>query len=276
MFNQNLPFSSPTGTEIEIRVSNLKIAMPVEDEKMEGSVSSLFTVSFDSNLSGDVLSAEDLAWVDSCLVKDPEAPDGNWDALRDALLEIVDALPESVSYSSSGIDGPSVGTDIEMHRPDEEATAQSQKNDHDVVPANEESETNNDSYPTNKRTGIPVSKLFEGVDTIDSFKGNPFLPTYKEGESESVGEAIALGADLNSLAFETEPLSERIFKVWDLGVPDEEDELITQLNKALAGTSSWSGPSGFDDSGTWKDRKDESLNSLIAGIADLSLDQTSS
>lgn len=251
--------------------------MPVEDEKMEGSVSSLFTESLDSNLNGDVLSAEDLAWVDSCLVKDLEVPDGNWDALRDALIEIVDLLPEAVSNSSSGIDGPSVGTDIEMHRPDEEAeTAQSQKNDHDVVTAKEESETNNDIYPTNKKTAIPVSKLFESVDTIDSFKGNPFLPSYKEGESESVNEAIALGADLNSLLIETEPSSERIFKVWDLGVPDEEDELITQLNKALAGTSSGSGHSGFDDSGTWKDMKDESLNSLIAGIADLSLDRRSS
>ena len=64
-----------------------------------------------------------------------------------------------------------------------------------------------------------------------------------------------------------------IFRVWDLNIPAEEDDLIKQLNKAIAETetSFQSMPSAFDDSTAWKDLKDEPLDNLIAGIADLSL-----
>lgn len=274
--------------------------MAIRDEMMEGSVSSLIIESLESNQQGDTLSLEDLAWVDSCLIKDPENSDSNWNAVKDALLEIVNLQAEQVSYSASGIDGMSEGTDIEMYHPGKEAeTAESGKNDDDVVPIIVESKTNNDSHPVNQKagisfsklfevddtesetkndshsinqkTGIPFSELFEVNDTVETSDGDPFLPTYKEGERGSVSPD--LGLDLDPFAVEIEPLSDDIFKVWDLGVPDEEDELITQLKKALAETSSASMPSTIDDSGTWED---ESLDNLIAGVADLSLDSKSS
>ncbi|KAJ6346091.1 hypothetical protein OIU78_008680 [Salix suchowensis] len=63
-------------------------------------------------------------------------------------------------------------------------------------------------------------------------------------------------------------------KVWDLDIPDEEDELVKQLNKALSENPAQSTPPS-DDSGVLKDLKEESLDSLINSIADLSLDQHS-
>ena len=75
-------------------------------------------------------------------------------------------------------------------------------------------------------------------------------------------------------ASDIEPSTEDVFKVWDLGIPDEEDELIKLLSKALAENHAQSTPSSSDDPGAGKDLE-ESLDTLIHGISDLSLDQHS-
>jgi hypothetical protein len=83
------------------------------------------------------------------------------------------------------------------------------------------------------------------------------------------------GLDMGFTASDIEPSTEDIFKVWGSGMEDEEDELIKQLNKALAENPVQSTPSSSDDSGARKDLKEESLDTLTHGIADLSLDQHS-
>lgn len=86
---------------------------------------------------------------------------------------------------------------------------------------------------------------------------------------------VGPGLDMGFTASDTEPSTEDVFKVWDLGIPDEEDELIKQLNKALAENPAQSTPSSSDDPGAGKNLKEESLGILIHGISDLSLDQHS-
>lgn len=61
--------------------------MEAGDAATEGSISSLITNSIEFSGKWDMLSSEDLAWVDSCLISDPNVIDSNWDAWKDALLE---------------------------------------------------------------------------------------------------------------------------------------------------------------------------------------------
>ena len=105
-----------------------------------------------------------------------------------------------------------------------------------------------------------------------AYQGNPFLPTYSEDLKQS--ETIDSGLNLNSSVSDMVHSSEDIFKIWDLGIPPEEGELVKQLNKALAGHSIT--PSSFDDLGEGRGSKYGSLDHLIASLADLSLDQSSS
>ncbi|KAJ6692780.1 hypothetical protein OIU79_014506 [Salix purpurea] len=102
----------------------------------------------------------------------------------------------------------------------------------------------------------------------------PFSPNYKEDDDFKMSPPVGSGLDLSFSGYDTEPSTEDIFKVWDLDIPDEEDELVKQLNKALSENPAQSTPPS-DDSGVLKDLKEESLDSLINSIADLSLDQHS-
>ncbi|KAJ6739157.1 hypothetical protein OIU74_004006 [Salix koriyanagi] len=170
-----------------------------DSEMLQGSISSALVDSMESNENRDVLSPEDVAWADSCLVKDPEISGGDWSSLKNVLLEILNLQPESHDASEPGSDDLPRGTGILIH------------------PSNE------------------AENLQSRVVTDD----------------------------------------EDVFKVWDLGIPDEEDELIKQLNKALAENPAQSTPSSSDDPGAGKKLKEESLDTSIHGISDLSLDQHS-
>ena len=86
-----------------------------------------------------------------------------------------------------------------------------------------------------------------------------------------VGPGLVMGFTASDI----EPSTEDVFKVWDLGIPDEEDELIKQLNKALTENPAQSTPSSDDDPAAGKNLKEESLDTSIHGISDLSLDQHS-
>ncbi|XP_007042029.2 PREDICTED: uncharacterized protein LOC18607691 [Theobroma cacao] len=249
--------------------------MDVEDDTREGSVSSVILESLESTQKGDKLSAEDLAWVDSCLISDTEILERNWTSFKDVLLEIIGDQPESLDSSATGSDGFAGGTEIKIVPSTEEAeTAKySRRTDDDlvVIPINGDSETNTDGDPI-KRTAFRSRVLQE--DSTETFRGDPFLPTYNEDERR--GEAIDLGLELSLSADETNSSMVDIFRVWDLDIPAEEDGLIKQLNKAIAETSFQSMPSTFEDSMAWKDLKDEPLDNLIASIADLSLNKSSS
>ena len=378
-------------------------AMDVEEGAMESSVLSSILNSIESNERGEGLSPEDIAWVDSCLIKDPESSETNMNSLKDALLEIFISQPELINSSAAVSNGSPEETDVEILPSSEEADAvqfrgrtdddlvlinketKTKGNDlpinlknntlpsltygensfllsniegleesgssgskldlgsstyemepsnvDDMVLANEEEKTKGDDLPiklgnntlqsltyggnsfllTNteglKESGSSASKLDLGSlthelepsnvedmvlsneeektkgddlsiklknNTLQSltFERNPFLPTYTEGLKESGRTESML--DLGSSAYDVEPSTEDIFRVWDLDIPAEDGELVKQLNKALTDNSFESIPSTLNDSGAWKDLEEQSVDNLIAGISDLSLHGNSS
>ena len=378
-------------------------AMDVEEGAMESSVLSSILNSIESNERGEGLSPEDIAWVDSCLIKDPESSETNMNSLKDALLEIFISQTELINSSAAVSNGSPEETDVEILPSSEEADAvqfrgrteddlvlinketKTKGNDlpinlknntlpsltyggnsfllsniegleesgssgskldlgsstyemepsnvDDMVLANEEEETKGDDLPiklgnntlqsltyggnsfllTNteglKESGSSASKLDLGsltheleLSNVDdmvlsneeektkgddlptklknntlqsiTFERNPFLPTYTEGLKESGRTESML--DLGSSAYDVEPSTEDIFRVWDLDIPAEDGELVKQLNKALTDNSFESIPSTLNDSGAWKDLEEQSVDNLIAGISDLSLHGNSS
>ncbi|XP_048336738.1 uncharacterized protein LOC107426603 isoform X1 [Ziziphus jujuba] len=250
----------------------MHVAMAVEDEVMEGIVSSL-----ESNQKGETLSVEDVVWADSCLVKESEIPDSDWNSIKDALLDILTSEAGLLNSSASVSDDPNVENDIEMPTSTEvekaelflrsgaETEASSVRTPIDLLPINEESGTNSEN--------IAIKKYLNDFQSL-AFVGNPFLPTYSDGMKES--ETTELGTDSSSSLYDTEPTTDDIFRVWDLDVPAEEDELAKQLKKALEESSHLSKSSTLDESVTWKDHREESIDDVITGIADLSLKQSSS
>ncbi|KAK4255788.1 hypothetical protein QN277_008741 [Acacia crassicarpa] len=79
--------------------------MDVSNGDDEVSVYSLLINSMDSQQK-QVLSPEDLAWVDSCLIEDADILESTWNPLKNVLLDIISSTPESFN-----IDG---GADIEI------------------------------------------------------------------------------------------------------------------------------------------------------------------
>ncbi|XVF45376.1 hypothetical protein PTKIN_Ptkin02bG0201000 [Pterospermum kingtungense] len=251
--------------------------MDVEDDTRESSVSSAIIGSLESARNGDKLSDEDLAWVNSCLVTDTEILESDWSSFKDVLLEIVGDKPESLHSSATGSDVFAGGTEIKIVPSIEEAEAGNYSGGADedlvVISVNGDTETKTNGIPNKRRPH--VLSQFSQEDSPVTFQGDPFLPTYTEDDRQD--DAIDLGLQLSFSADETNSSTVDIFRVWDLDIPAEEDDLIKQLNKAIADTetSYQSMPPAFDDSTAWKDLKDEPLDSLIAGIADLSLNTKS-
>ncbi|KAK7405227.1 hypothetical protein VNO78_06426 [Psophocarpus tetragonolobus] len=245
--------------------------MDVEDAENEVSVSSAILNSIVST-QNEVLSQEDLAWVDSCLVKDSDISETNWIPLKNALLEIISSQPESFTTGGEDIQIPTYSISSEYNNTvstsDDELNQQSLISDgkhlsessstYNVNPLHMTVESSTDEIPDDEKTG-----------TLPSF--NPFLSTYNEDLKES--ETIEFGLYLDSSSYDMEHLADNIFKVWDLDIPSEEGELVKQLDKALSEDSLQTVPSSFDDSMKWKDMKESSLDDLVAGIADLSLNK---
>ncbi|GAV73349.1 hypothetical protein CFOL_v3_16835, partial [Cephalotus follicularis] len=239
------------------------------DDYPEGPVSSFVNESFGFNQSEDVLSPEDLAWVDSCLAKDRETSDIDWNCLKDALLDILTIQPESLDFSV-GDDSFLRGTDIEILSSSEEVKGP----DIEMLPSSEELEGTDIEILTSiedveEDIGIPMSQVLQG-DLSEPFIGNAYLLKSKDGLRES--EVIDSGYNLVSSIYEVEPSTKDIFCVWDLDIPaEEEDELVKQLTKALEESSVDRVSSTLDDLGALQDFKDDSLDNLIAGISELSL-----
>uniref|UniRef100_A0A2P2J514 Uncharacterized protein n=1 Tax=Rhizophora mucronata TaxID=61149 RepID=A0A2P2J514_RHIMU len=256
--------------------------------------------------NGDPLSAEDRAWVDSCLV---DHEDSKVDAFsfKGTLLEVLQSLQESHDMSRNSSDIPR-GTDIEIPRSSEARNADPSRGTNDgFLSYAEEAGTENYSSSFEEETGIPLSQFFredvaelfvedamltnsEEQNTLFSSQfredvteislENAFLPNFKE-DSEGASESNdSSRLDKNFSAHEVEPSSKDIFRVWDLGIPADKDdlegELIKQFKKALSERPLASKASTAADSEAWKDLKEEPIDDLIAGIADLSLNEQSS
>ncbi|CAJ1978573.1 unnamed protein product [Sphenostylis stenocarpa] len=236
-------------------------AMDVESAENEVSVSSaILTIASRQN---EVLSPEDLAWADSCLVKDSDISETDWVPLENALLEIISS--QSQSFSIEEEDGeippyPTSSENITVELNQQSSTSDGRRisessSTYDVNPLRVAVESSADDIPDEETT-----------DTLPSV--NPFLPTYNENLKEN--ETIDF-VDLDSSSYEMEHLAENIFKIWDIDIPSEEGELVKQLDKALSENSFQTVPSSFNDSGKLMDMN--SLDDLVAGIADLSLNE---
>lgn len=281
--------------------------MDVEDDTREGLASSIILQSLESTQQGDKLSDEDLAWVNSCLVTDTEILERNWSSFKDVLLEIIGDQPEPLDSSATGSNGFLSGTEISIAPSIKEAEAAnySGRTDEDllVIPVDGDNGLNTNNIPIKERTGTPLQSLQEdstemflpdgdnGIntnnipiekrtgtplqflqeDSTEMFRGDPFRPTYKENERKD--SAVDSGVKSSLSAEEMNSSTVDIFRVWDLDIPDEEDDLIKELNKVVAETTTSfpSMPLPFDDSTALKELEDEPLDNLIAGIADLSL-----
>ena len=184
------------------------------------------------------------SWADSFLVEDSEMSYSNWDSMKDALHRILTSQPDSLKHSAAKRNGLIGRTEL-------------RRTVGDAVPCNEEIGQNcDDDCIADKDKSNSRTKL-----------GNPFLPNYSEYMKDI--ESPVPGLDLDFPAFVTDPSGNDIFRVWNLDIPVEEDELITQLNWAFAQSSFVPMPSSSDDSGL----KEESLVDLIADISDMSLNQ---
>ncbi|MBA0863203.1 hypothetical protein Goshw_018190 [Gossypium schwendimanii] len=137
------------------------------------------------------------------------------------------------------------------------------------IPVDGDNGINTNNIPIKKRTGTELQFLQE--DSTEVFRGDPFRPTYKENERKD--SAADSGVKSSLSAEEMNSSTVDIFRVWELDIPDEEDDLIKELNEVSAETTTSfpSMPLPFDDSTALKDLEDETLDNLIAGIADLSL-----
>ncbi|XP_050230916.1 uncharacterized protein LOC126679936 [Mercurialis annua] len=242
-----------------------------DDVVVEGSFSSVLIDSLKLS-SGEVLSAEELAWVDSCLVSDPNTSDDDWSSVKDALIEILGLQPDShnTAVIASSDDSLFVGTDVEMLPSTETRIVEFRERTNDdfvSVETNIVTEERNYDFPSKEETSISLTEHLQGDNTKSPLR-NVFLPNYKY-EEEDVGEFVDSGS---GIGYSTPEQSKQdIFKVWDLELQSEEDELVNLWNKALSGGSVKSVPLLADDSGAWKDLKAESVDDLISSISDLSL-----
>lgn len=233
---------------------SMAMAMAVDDDMKHDSVSAPDFNSIGSNKSGDVLSPEDVAWADSCLISDLAILDHGMDSLKHVLL---DTYPSQMIFSAV----------MKDDSPQESC----------IFPTIEETgisgivdDTIYDFSPTNEQEGDTTRHLINNVDTDTSWSRinleNVFSPTYNE--DVRLVEPSDSEVDSEFSAFVEENLDDYIFKVWELDIPDEEDGLFKQLNKALVGSFVDSTPPASENVGVLIDKL---LDDIVSGLDDLSL-----
>ncbi|KNA05414.1 hypothetical protein SOVF_190590 [Spinacia oleracea] len=239
----------------------------VDDDMKEDSLWSIFLNSRISNVDEETLTPEVVAWADSCLNKDADA---DWSSIKDALLEILSSQQEPPTNSSS------VQSSIQQLAADDVLHFREDLTSMELGSVSDENEDliYND---VGEIESIDVSEDDED-DLIfrnkwDQKKGkvrNVFRPNY----SEDV-KVENLDSDLNSSSKTSEvyPSSVDIFKVWDLGVSEDQDDFAKLLNKALDDNIPAQIQSSTSDSAALIDPMHVSMDDLIAGIGDLSLKQ---
>ncbi|KAM7485019.1 hypothetical protein LguiA_001028 [Lonicera macranthoides] len=236
-------------------------------DAIEGPVSSLILSTAGTKQNEDTVSHEDLAWADSCLIKDPDISGTNWDSLIEALLDVASYQTDSIGLTPAKRDISSWGTDMQILHSSQEAGTSRDTERTAQINEEEEVEKKGDEYLTEEKN-VNLGRRSEVE--------NAFRPTYK-GEMRGI-EISDSDSELSFPAFGIEEESiDDIFKVLDLEIPDddEDDEFIKQLKKALLQSSLPPIPYTYDDSGVWKGLKDESLDDLVNGIEGLSLSKKS-
>jgi len=236
--------------------------MAIVDDSMNGD-------SVNSNTGEDVPSPSDLAWVDSLLNYDLVASDTDWSPIIDALSDIPSFQSEPLHpVAAENYTPPSINEDFNFN--DYVAsltfTRGGSDDDEDLTDADSEdvesSESSDDDegnpMTTNKRAGTRGKKRIQNV----------FRPHYTEDivnieTSDTISGMEDLIADMG----------DAIFKVWDLGISEEQDVFTEQLEKVLSDFPA-SVQENPDDSSVSKDEMHVSVDDLVAGMGDLSLKRT--
>lgn len=255
---------------------------------------------------------EDVAWADSCLSKDPDMIETGWNSLKDALFEALNAQhdpsPHEIVDSSEAADmdivhntendidrveekffgdfvGSGEGGDSGLNSPKyvslETLSGQFQSSHYDIaiMPLLKQDVLEEMLSPVSiAATSNGAEPKGDGSEDADAFLSKHkmediFLPTYDES-LRNLGLSDP-EVDFMFQEFELEQSTEDIFKIWDFDTPPEENDLMKQLNKALAGNPLEAAPPFSDDSDAWNVLQDRSVDDLISGIADLTLNPIS-
>ncbi|TVU30117.1 hypothetical protein EJB05_21724, partial [Eragrostis curvula] len=230
------------------------------EEKLEASESDdilpAILEAIKSNEKAVELSPEEAAWADSCFVKASELSDDDWGAMRNALLDALGKPVESPN-DQEGIHAISEG---ELHTLHAENVLE-----HEDVHMEQRNNNDEDKDSTEARE---IADVIRGADErglqMDNHATKP-----EDGDEMISSEVLE----------ETES-RDSIFKVWDLQLsPSDDDgelELIKDLNKLLKdkeiSPEAVYPPPSSDDA--MKPLSQISMDELVAGLSDLSIQQT--
>ncbi|CAH9068357.1 unnamed protein product [Cuscuta europaea] len=211
-------------------------------------------------------SAEDLAWADSCLCPDAELSQGGLNSFGNA-------------FAFLGIHGSKLNSSFEENGEFRETGERkfflNKKGRNSQVL----DEITTCDPLRNEQEGLNMIDYDQISETSDTFNtkfdlDNVFLPTYNENQMIFA----TVDPELDSIfpAFVEDQPADNIFKVWELDIPDEEDELIGQVKIAVAESALEPEAAVSKCSGVWIESDASSLDDLISGIDDLSLSRESS
>lgn len=225
------------------------LAMAVSDDMMEGIVT-LDINSTEFGWVGAMLSPEDVAWADSCLTKDADILDSGWNSMKDALLETLSAQHDTSAHERDEFSEPKM----------EIFSSIAVKSGISTVVSSKGAQTSRGDQLSRAKTDDFWSR--HGIEYA-------FVPSYNNSLKDLGISDLDLGLVVQ--AFQLDQSTEDIFRIWDLGIPREEDDFVKQFNGAFAESYLEPMPSVSDHSVASKGLNDESLGDLISGIADLSL-----
>ncbi|PHT59057.1 hypothetical protein CQW23_01420 [Capsicum baccatum] len=235
----------------------LSRAMAVDDDMKEDTLSPPDLESIGCNESEDVLSPEDVAWADSCLISDLAILDHGMDSLKHALL---DTFPSQTIFSAAMRDDSPQESHVFPTIVETGISGIVDDMIYDVSPTNEQEGNTTHHQINNKDADSFWSRINSEKDLFHISNEYPGLVEASDSEVDS-----------GFTTFVEENLDDYIFKVWELEIPDEEDELVKQLYKALAGSSLGSTLSASEYLGVLDDKL---LDDIIYGLDGLSLSPT--
>lgn len=222
----------------------------------------------------DVLSLEDIAWADSCLVKDPDISQIDWNswnsfghALNDSLSSETEALVPMKENHPEGFLTDVTPSSQQMGSTQILGTRASVKR-WEVIDV-ESSITELADENSEDQLGSEQTDFFQSAMNLE----NEFLPASNEN-LEKLGIHKTEEEGFPGFVMEEQSVGD-IFKVWDLGFPAEEGEFIDQLNKALYRSSLQPSSPSVSDDALLKGLNDITIDDIISGISDLSLNHLS-
>lgn len=214
--------------------------------------------SIKSNEKAVEISHEEAAWADSCFVQTSELSDDDWGGMRKALLDALEKPMES-PYDASEVvhdQGIHANSEAEPHSLHVEEVSQ-----HDDVHMEQRDNSDDDKYST------------EACEVADVIRGADEHGKQMDGYAAKPEDADELAS---SEVLEQAESRDSIFKVWDLEVSFSDDEgeleLIKDLKKLLKDNppeAAYPPPSD-----TAKALSQINIDELVAGLNDLSLQQT--